>query len=107
MTVQQIIEQKINQRLTPLYLEVRNESHMHSVPPDSESHFKVTVVSEQFKGKPLLARHRLINETLADELAGPVHALALHTMTPDEWAEKGGEVPASPPCHGGSKVKVS
>ena len=107
MKIQQIIEQKINERLTPLYIEVRNESHMHSVPPDSESHFKVTVVSEQFKGKPLLARHRLINEALADELAGPVHALAIHTMTPEEWAEKGETVPASPPCRGGSKVKVS
>lgn len=107
MTVQQIIEQRINQQLTPLYLEVRNESHMHSVPPGSESHFKVTVVSEQFIGKPLIARHRLLNETLAQELAGPIHALALHTLTPDEWTEKSKKVPASPRCHGGSKSELS
>ncbi|MEN8132017.1 MAG: BolA/IbaG family iron-sulfur metabolism protein [Pseudomonadota bacterium] len=107
MTIQQMIEDKVNRRLSPAYLEVQNESHTHNVPPDSESHFKVTVVSTQFDDKPLVARHRLLYEILAKELAGPVHALALHTLTPKEWAEKGGEVPASPPCHGGSKVSAS
>lgn len=104
MTIQQIIESKISERLNPAHLEVRNESSMHNVPPGSESHFKVTVVSEQFEGKSLLMRHRMLNEALAEELAGPVHALALHTMTPTEWAKKGGEVPDSPLCHGGSKA---
>jgi BolA protein len=103
MSVQEIIERKITDHLNPVYLEVRNESYMHSVPPGSESHFKVTVVSDKFEGKMLVARHRLLNETLAEELTGPVHALSLHTMTPSEWAEKGGNVPDSPPCHGGSK----
>ena len=103
MTVQQTIEQKISERLRPAYLEVRNESRMHNVPTGSESHFKVTIVSDQFEGKPLLARHRLLNETLASELAGPVHALSLHTMTPFEWEAKGGQVSRSPPCLGGSK----
>jgi BolA protein len=103
VTVQDIIEQKINERLRPVYLEVRNESHMHNVPPGSESHFRVTVVSDLFEGKLPIARHRLLNEMLAAELAGPVHALSLHTMTPDEWQERGGQVPRSPPCLGGSK----
>jgi BolA protein len=103
MALQNIIEQKINDRLKPVYLEVQNESHMHNVPPGSESHFKVTVVSDLFEGKMLIARHRLLNETLAAELAGPVHALSLHTLTPSEWAQKGGQVPRSPPCLGGSK----
>jgi BolA protein len=103
MTVQQAIEQKISKRFQPAYLEVRNESRMHNVPAGSESHFKVTVVSDQFEGKALLARHRLLNETLANELAGPVHALSLHAMTPVEWQAKGGQVPRSPPCLGGSK----
>ncbi len=103
MTIQQIIESKISERLSPTHLEVHNESSMHNVPPSSESHFKVTVVSEQFEGKNLLKRHRMLNETLAEELAGPVHALAMHTMTPSEWVKKGGKVPLSPPCHGGSK----
>lgn len=102
-TVQDTIERKISDRLKPVYLEVRNESHMHNVPPGSESHFKVTVVADQFEGKMPLARHRMLNETLASELAGPVHALSLHTMTPGEWEEKSGQVPRSPPCLGGSK----
>ena len=103
MTIHQIIEQKINDRLNPVYLDVKNESRMHNVPPGSESHFKVTVVSELFEGKMPIARHRLVNETLAAELAGPVHALSLHTLTPAEWQAKNGQVPRSPPCLGGSK----
>jgi BolA protein len=103
MTTQQTIENKLNEALEPTFLEVVNESHMHNVPAGSESHFKVTVVSEQFDGERLVARHRRVNAVLADELAGAVHALALHTLTPDEYFERAGKVPDSPACHGGSK----
>ncbi len=103
MTMQENIRSKIQQRLNPMHLEVTNESHMHNVPEGSESHFKVTVVSDSFTGEKLIARHRLVNKILADELKTQVHALALHTLTPDEWFEKGGRVPASPECLGGSK----
>ncbi len=102
MTVEDDIIDKLNSALSPQHLEVINESHMHNVPPGSESHFKVIAVSDAFNGKMLVARHRLINKALAEELAGPVHALALHTMTPAEWAEKGA-APESPPCMGGGK----
>lgn len=103
MSVQETIERKIKARLDPSHLEVSNESRLHNVPPGSESHFKVTVVSALFEGKMPIARHRILNETLAAELAGPVHALSLHTLTPAEWQAKGGRVPRSPPCLGGSK----
>ncbi len=103
MSVQETIEHKLNDGLSPTFLEVVNESHMHNVPPDSESHFKVTVVSERFEGERLVSRHQQVNALLADELAGKIHALALHTMTPDEYFEKAGKVPASPPCLGGDK----
>jgi len=102
MSIEDDIIEKLQQALQPSHLEVINESHMHNVPPGSESHFKVVVVSDAFAGKMLLARHRLINQALAEELEGPIHALALHTMTPEEWAEKGA-TPASPPCMGGGK----
>ena len=102
MSVEDEIIEKLQNSLKPEHLEVINESHMHNVPPGSESHFKVVAVSNEFNGKMLVARHRLINKALAEELEGPVHALALHTMTPDEWADKGG-APESPPCMGGSK----
>ncbi|MBR9805010.1 BolA family transcriptional regulator [bacterium] len=52
------------------------------------------VVSEQFAGKRQVARHQMVYAVLADELAGPVHALALHTYAPDESMA----VPDSPQC---------
>ncbi len=105
MTIQANIEDKITQALQPEYLEVANESHMHNVPPGSESHFKVTVVTSEFDNKMLVARHRILNQLLKEELDGPVHALSLHTLTPNEWQEKNGEIRKSPPCLGGSKAK--
>ena len=104
MIVQNKIEQKLTDALAPVHLEVINESSMHSVPPGSESHFKVIAVSEQFQDQSLVFRHRLINELLADEIAGPIHALSLHTMTPTEWGAQG-TVADSPLCLGGSKLE--
>jgi BolA protein len=54
----------------------------------------------------LLARHRLVNETLAEELGGGVHALAIHTYTEEEWRDRFGEAPLSPPCLGGKASEV-
>ena len=105
MSVQTEIEVKLNIALKPDHLEVINESGSHNVPPGSESHFKVVVVSGDFAGKNLLARHRLINGLLADELAGKIHALAIHTYTEDEWRKLNGDAPMSPPCLGGGKKK--
>jgi BolA protein len=102
-SVQQLIEAKLRAALSPEQLEVVNESHMHSVPSGSESHFRVVVVSEAFDGLRAVARHQRIYQLLADELAGGVHALALHTYTPVEWQARGGDAPASPACLGGSK----
>lgn len=99
MSIQSQIEQKVQQALTPLHLEVINESYMHRVLPNSETHFKVVVVSEEFVGKRLLARHRVLNQLLADELQQGVHALALHTLTPDEWQSQQ-TIPDSPACRG-------
>ena len=104
MPVQTSIEKKLSERFAPLHLEVVNESHMHNVPEGSESHFRVVLVTEGFEGKPLIQRHREVNGVLADEMQGQVHALALHTMTPEEWFAKGGEAPESPPCLGGGKA---
>lgn len=100
MSIQASIEDKL-QALEPLYLKVENESHMHNVPTDSETHFKVTLVSERFAGMMPVKRHQQIYALLADELAGPVHALALHPYTPEEWEARGGSRPASPQCRGG------
>ena len=101
MQMQNVIEEKLTEALTPDFLDILNESHMHSGPA-TESHFKVVAVSKIFEGKMLIARHRMINSALKDELQ-QIHALALHTMTPDEYAKKEGKVADSPKCEGGSK----
>ncbi|HEX7034544.1 MAG TPA: BolA/IbaG family iron-sulfur metabolism protein [Pseudomonadales bacterium] len=101
MSMQQTIERKLSQRFDLAHLDVRNESGNHNVPPGSETHFKVVLVSEAFAGMALVARHRLVNETLRDELAGGVHALAIHTYTAEEWQRRFGDAPMSPPCLGG------
>ena len=89
--------------LSPIRLDVVDESHRHNVPDGAESHFKLVIVSDAFEGEGLVARHRRLNRLLADELAGSVHALGLHTHTPAEWLARGESVPASPPCRGGAK----
>lgn len=103
MQVKPFIEQQLNQQLTPVFLEVLDESYMHNVPDGAQSHFKVTVVSPAFEGKRLIARHREVNGLVAEALAGPVHALALHTYTPDEWQSRQQQTIESPQCRGGSK----
>jgi len=89
--------------LTPIRLDVIDESHQHNVPAGAQSHFKLVVVSDEFDGLGLVARHRSINKLLAKQLEGSVHALGLHTYTAAEWEKRGGQVPASPPCRGGAK----
>lgn len=106
MSVQHDIEQKLTNGLAAKHLQVVNESGNHNVPPGSESHFKVVLVAEDFEGKNLLARHRLVNGLLAEELQGKIHALALHTYTEAEWRSQNGNAPMSPPCLGGSKASV-
>lgn len=103
MSLQSIIEEKLNKAFSPHYLLVENESHMHNVPAGSEMHFKVQIISDEFNGLALLKRHRAMNKVLEEELAGPVHALSMHTFTKEEWEQRNGQVPDSPPCQGGGK----
>ena len=102
MSVQTRIEEKLA-TLEPVQMSVENESHMHNVPANSETHFKVTLVSDSFDGMMPVKRHQQIYALLADELSGPVHALALHLYTPREWQARGSERPNSPNCRGGGQ----
>ena len=102
MSVEADVRTKLEAAFDPVHLDVTNESGMHNVPDGSESHFKVVIASRRFEGKRLLGRHRLVNQALADEIAGPVHALAIHALTPDEWFRTAGASPDSPLCRGGS-----
>jgi len=97
------IEEKLANAITLSHLEVINESSNHNVPEGSESHFKVILVSDDFNEKSLLQRHRMVNETLAEELQHKIHALAIHTYTLQEWSNQNNNAPMSPPCLGGAK----
>ena len=104
MTVQTEIEQKIRKSLSPVHLEVINESHMHNVPPGSESHFKVVVISPEFETMSRIQRHQTVNRLLVKELNGSVHALSMATHTATEWAKSGGQILGSPLCKGGKNT---
>ncbi len=101
MIIQQRIEAKLKAAFDPSHLEVINESHMHSVPKGSETHFKVVVVSERFDGMSPVKRHQLVYGALAEELKAGVHALAITSRTPAEWAASP-EANVSPKCMGGA-----
>ena len=103
-TIAEQIEAKITTALEPRHLEVVNESFKHSVPPGSESHFKLVVVSDHFNGQARVRRHQTVNRILAVELRDSIHALSMETLTAAEWTARGGETLATPPCLGGSKV---
>lgn len=98
--VETSLELKVTAALQPLHLELHNESHMHAG-PRIDSHFKLVAVATAFEGLSKVKRHQLVYGLVKDELAGPVHALALHLYTPGEWQNQA--VPASPQCAGSHK----
>jgi len=100
MTVESQIISKLESAFAPAHLSVDNESHQHAVAPGSETHFKLTLVSDSFEGLGLVKRHQAVYKVLSDELANGVHALALHTFTLSEW-EKNQRSLNSPKCLGG------
>lgn len=100
MGIQHQIEQKL-QTLAPQWLQVDNESHTHHVPANSETHFRVVVVSSAFEGQRLIDRQRTIHTLLKDELASTVHALGLRLFTPDEWQTRQHDILPTPNCRGG------
>ncbi len=106
MKHEQAIRQKIEKAFNPDYYELENESSKHSVPPGSETHFRLLIVSESFQGMARIDRQRQVNQLLADELAHGVHALSQRALTPEEWEKTKDQYPmVSPQCRGGSKVK--
>ncbi|MGE0697583.1 MAG: BolA family protein [Hyphomicrobiaceae bacterium] len=88
MTVEQQIRESLMIALEPTRLDVVNQSHLHAghagSPGTGESHFEVLVVSPRFAGLGRLARHRLVNDSLADLLRNRVHALAIKAFAPGE-----------------------
>ncbi|MEM6711802.1 MAG: BolA family protein [Pseudomonadota bacterium] len=88
MSVRSVLEAKLKLAFRPKALEVTDESSQHEghagARPGGETHFRVYIVSDAFEGKRRLDMHRMINDVLADDLAGPVHALAIHASASGE-----------------------
>lgn len=92
MSVADTIKSKLEKAFAPADVQVKDESHLHAghagARPGGESHFRVTIVSDAFEGLGRVARQRTVNAALKEELAGPVHALAMQTMTRGEAAAR-------------------
>ena len=90
MAVKDVITEKLKAAFAPQQLDVVDESHRHEGHaghrPGGETHYRVTIVADAFRGKSRIARHRMVNEALAAELKGGVHALAIHASAPGEPA---------------------
>ncbi len=88
MRTRHLITEKLTEAFVPQSLEVVDESHQHEGHgghrPGGETHFRVYIVSEAFRGKSRLERHRMINTALSHELQSGIHALAIHAATPEE-----------------------
>jgi BolA protein len=88
MRTAELITKKLTEAFVPQSLNVVDESHRHEGHaghrPGEQTHFRVYIVSESFKGKTRIDRHRMVNKILSDELATGVHALAIHAAAPGE-----------------------
>lgn len=88
MQVAEIIKQKLEKAFSPISLVINDDSEKHrghaGHSGKGESHFSVEIVSAAFIGLPQIKRHKMVNQVLAEELSGPVHALSLKTRVPDE-----------------------
>lgn len=101
-SIESSIFDKLTQALKPTYLEITNESPQHHVAEGAETHFKVIVVSSVFSGLSSVKRHQKIYAEVRAEMNVGLHAISLHTYSPEEW-EKSGQIPKSPACRGGSQ----
>lgn len=104
---QQRIIDMLEKHLNLSLLEVIDETFMHNVPNDSESHFKVIAISDEFDGLSLLKRHQLLNRLLQEEFSSGLHALSLNTYTLSEWRRRQEKANTSPTCLGGKKKEQS
>jgi BolA protein len=88
MKTKDVITKKLTEAFAPESLRVEDESHLHAGHaghrPGGETHYRIYIVSEAFRGKSRIDRHRAINAILAEELSGGVHALAIHATAPGE-----------------------
>ena len=88
MRTADVITEKLSSAFSPQSLKVLDESHLHEghagAREGGQTHYRVYIVADAFKGKSRIERHRMINAALSAELAGSIHALAIHAAAPGE-----------------------
>ena len=99
MNLEEQITSKITRAFEPDHLELLNDSKMHAGEA-TDSHFNLLMVSQSFQDLKKVQRHQAVYKVLNEELTGPVHALALHLYSPEEWAKSEQEIKISPNCEG-------
>lgn len=85
-TIKSEIVNILNDAMDISSLKIINESHMHNVPKESETHFKAVIVSNDFNDLSILKRHKLVYKTL-DSIMNKIHALSIHTFDEDEFKQ--------------------
>lgn len=86
-----LLYDKLQAAFQPAWLDVEDESARHAGHPGARSgggHFRVRIVSEKFAGMSALQRHRAVYAVLEADLRSSIHALALETLTPEEWRSR-------------------
>ncbi len=90
MNTRERIAEVLTKTFAPERVEVIDKSHLHAghagSRPGGETHYRVRIVADAFRGRSRLDRHRMINSALAAELASGVHALAIQASAPGEAA---------------------
>ena len=100
MELQTVIETKLIDTFSPERLRIDNDSRRHAGPA-TDSHYRVVIVSKAFEGSNSLKRQRSVFACLAEEMAGPVHALQMKCLTPAEYEAADGDLTLkAPPCAG-------
>jgi BolA protein len=82
------IEATLRDAFAPSHLAVEDESALHAGHAGAAAgggHFRVLLVSEKFRGQSPVARQRAVYAALGDAMQSTIHALALRTLTPEEW----------------------
>lgn len=85
------LEETLREKLQPLHLQVTDESALHAGHPGAAGgggHFRVLIVCDSFRGQSLLARQRAVYAAVGDAMQSTIHALALRTITPEEWRRR-------------------
>jgi BolA protein len=82
------MRRRLEQALAPTLLEIVDDSAAHAghagAAPGGNTHWRVTIVSAAFAGKPTVARHRLIYQALGELMQNPIHALQINARAPGE-----------------------